>query len=163
MTAYITIRIRDYSDEYSTVRLPVPEMLAVTVWGDMFTRGTLLANSVASMTAGTMVGWTFSQDGETGVDERPRTDLAQRELGARIFYHGILTGLKRTVTIPAPDLGEIEVMAGTDLVDLTTEPTATFVENFEASVEIAVPQELGAGFWNDEVVIDKIQIVGRRN
>lgn len=162
MTAYISVKVRDYSDEYSIVRFPVAEMLVADVWGDVVAKGAALRAQVDAMSLGTTVNWSFSQDAETPDDNRPSDDAAQRETAVRVFYRGVTSGRKGTLTIPAADLGAIELVPGTDLVDLTQEPAAGFVTVFEAQVKMAIPSEL-TGYWNDDVVIDKMLFVGRRN
>ena len=162
MTAYISVTVRDYSRELSTVRFPVAEMLAAGTWADMAVRGAALAAQVAAMSMGEIVNWSFSQDGGQPNQAVPADDAAQRETAVRVFYHGDTSGKKATLTIPAADLGAIELQPNSDLVDLTTEPTVSFVTAFEANVALAIPSELG-GYWNDEAVVDYILFVGRNH
>lgn len=164
MTAYISIRIRDHSDEYSTMRVPVAEMLAVTPWGEYFTNLETLVDAVDDVTLGTIVSWTFSQVGEEFEDERPDSDWAQREFGLRIFYHGENSGVKGNMTVPAPDLAAIDTVPGTDLAVLTDEPVATLITQLQGIAEIAVPNPPPAtGYWNDDIIVDRAVVVGRRS
>lgn len=162
MTAYISVRVRDHSDEYSVVRFPVDEMLLADVWGDVVAKGAALRAQVDALSLGTTVNWTFSQDAETPDDNRPADDAAQRETGLRVFYHGNISGKKAHLTIPAADLGAVELQPGSDLAIMTEEPIAGFITVFEAQVSLPMPNTPpSTGYWNDDVTVDRIQFVGR--
>ena len=162
MTAFISVRVRDYSDEYSTLKVPIAEALITDTWQDIQTKGANLVDALEDLILGTIVSWTFTQNGAEYGDERPSSPFAQREVGLRVFVTGEHSGRKSNFTIPTPDLAAIPLVPGTDLVDLADTDMAALVTWIEANVEIPIPNLPPLpGYWNDDVTIDRMVVVGR--
>lgn len=162
MTAFVSVKVKDFSGEISYVRFPVAEMEAATTWAASVVIGAALRSQVDALSLGTTVNWSWTQDAETPDEDLPASALAQREDGFRVFYHGNTTGKKAHLTIPARDISAVTIIPATDLVDLTVGAGAAFVTAFETYVTLPIPSEV-TGYWNDATTVDKIQVIGRNN
>jgi len=149
--ATINIRIRDYSDEYSSVQANVTDLNMVDdTWAnaDGIVQG--LWDAVGNITLGTLVESSFRQTADTAADERPASPYAQRELAARFFFQNA-AGDGGYISVPAPDLANLDVLAGTDLLDLEDTEAAALVTWIEANVQVD----------GEAVTVDRAVIVGR--
>lgn len=130
---------RDKSDEISNVELSVADVSAGgadfdTVMASVAALGAALLTATECIQAREM----FNQAVDTKDPATPTDVLAQRESGLRIFYGDDSTGEVYHVTLPGPDWDAIDLLANTDLADLTDEPLATLVAAMESDAESPV-------------------------
>ena len=74
------------------------------------------------------------QETEPEDDQRPASAYADRELGFRFYLRDDVNSRLNSFTIPCADKAIGSVVAGKDELDLTAEPTASFVTFLEANV-----------------------------
>lgn len=155
--AYTSFTLRDYGGELSRVGVSVVEPAgAITV--------TTLLGIISDLKAaieGVSLG-VVAQEGLTlGVDrdaDFPVSELAQREHGLRIFFHGDTYGEKGNITIPCVDIASLTVIANTDLVDLADAGVmAALVGQLETYGVIS------ANGNEDTITVDRAVIVGRNS
>lgn len=130
--ASVSVRIRDFSDEYSTVSFPVDDIAAA---GSISDANTLVDNFVAAidpLVLGTVVVGSLSQAFFEGADARPASGEAQREKGLRIYWTNG-AGRYGSVTLPTADFGTL-AQPGTDLIDLAD--IASLVTLIEANITL---------------------------
>jgi len=148
----IGFTIRDVSDEYSTVTFNYDSFGSLETIGDITSAVSALSTAVEAITLGTVTkAWFRLSLTSAYVDERPASPYAHREVGLRFFFHDAL-GNKGNLTIPAPDLANIDVTPGTDLADLTDTEVAALVTLIEANVELVD---------GEAVTVDRAVVVGR--
>lgn len=146
---------RDKSDEISTVELNLPDVSAGgadfdTVMASVATLGAALLAATECIQAREM----FNQAVDTKNPATPTDVLAQRESALRVFYADDTTGEVYHISLPGPDWDSIDLLANTDLADLTDEPLATLVAALESDAESPV--------GNSITVLRAVQ-VGRHN
>jgi hypothetical protein len=83
----------------------------------------------------------------------PSSPYANREAGARVFYHNDTSNEKGRVTIPGPDLANVDIQAGSDLFDLTDTEMASLVTWLEANAE----------YDGESITVDRAVLVGRNS
>lgn len=145
--ASVSLRIRDFSDEYSTVSFPVTDIAAGGTIADANTLVDNIAAAVDPLVLGTIVGGSLSQEFFPGSDTRPASGEAQREKGLRIYWTNG-AGRYGSVTLPTADFGTL-AQPGTDLVDLAD--LAALVSLIEANITLD-----GVG-----VTVERAVLVGR--
>ena len=151
----IRFRVRDYSDEYSGSGVLVPDLNTVdSLWADADALADALAAHIQAHSIGTLVSVYAQQDTQAENDARPANAFAQRELAFRFYLRDSVTGDLGQFTVPAADLGIASYTAGTDLLDLSAEPTASFVTWLETNAQ--------SGDGN-AVVVEKALVVGRNS
>lgn len=147
--------LRDNSDEYSTIILPIGEPADITTVGDADDGLDALATTIAAVSLANLAKQSMTIQEEEPANSNPGNALAQRELGLRIFYQGDSSGKRYHFTIAAPDLASLTFVAGSDLVDITVAPMAALVTDIENWVKPAY----GAG--TEAVTVLRALVVGR--
>ena len=149
----------DNSGEKSTVIIPVEEPSEVELdWETIVNANEAnVRAAINAVTLATLSTHHVVLSEEEISDVLPASQWAQRELKLRVFYVGDTSGNKRTLSIPAPDLGTLTLQAGSDLVDMTAEPAATLKTQLEANVLLPY----GAG--DEPITVTKMMIVGRNS
>lgn len=151
--AIFTARIRDFSDEYTTLSVPVDDLETASAWSVVEAMGADLEAALAGAILGTLVEISFRQAAIDNADDRPASGEAQREKGLRLFYHDDVDGRKGNVTIGTADFGAL-AQPGTDLVPLDHAEVAPIVTWVEQYVNI-VPDQT--------VTVDRAVLVGRNS
>ena len=145
--------VRDYSDEYSSTTLNIPDVTAANFDATI----TSINGINTAIDALTLVNITrvdlALETGLAGADIRPSNPFAQREIGLRFFYQDTVNGQKYNFTVPCADLSLV-AQAGTDDVDLTLSIVAPVVTSIEAL--IVSPD-------GNPIVINRGQVVGRKS
>lgn len=147
----IVAKFVDYGGEVSTVTANATTPAGGDTWTVLLGLMTGMETALGNFSRGYLESIAFR---ELGVDNAPdvATDPdAQREMGARFFYHEETTNKKGFLTIPMPDLANLDILPGTDLLDMTDTETAAMITWIEATVELA----------GQAVVVDRVVIVGR--
>jgi len=127
--AYSTLTFNDYSNEESTVRFFGEARTAANFDGQA-TEASALSVAAAALSIGTLIKRTTT-DVILDSPGTPTDEFAQRELKWRVTYLGATSGKKFEFEIPAADLSG-NLVAGTDLADLTATPWVNFIVAFEA-------------------------------
>lgn len=154
----LTFVVRDYSDEYSAVTFPLPDIANDgSNWGSVVDDGVTdnyggLQTALAALTKGNIAHGTFTAFKRFHNDSRPASKFAQRELGLRLYYQDTVNFKKYHLTIPAPDMDIIDVNG--DDVDLTNSIVAAVVTWMQTNME---------SIDGNPVDIYKGRIVGRRS
>jgi hypothetical protein len=151
MASY-TVRVRDYSDEYTSLSLNVGDLASLDTISVAEGHAGDLATALDALMLGTIVGIGFNQTADEGADTRPASGEAQREKGMRFFFHEETNNRKGSFTVPTADFGTY-AQPGTDLVDLDDVAIAALVTWVEANVEID----------GIAVVVDRAVLVGRNS
>lgn len=145
--------IRDYSDEYTSTQLNIPDLTSAN-YDATITSVAALQTAIAAVTLGNITRVNLDVDtGLAGADDRPASPFAQRELGIRFFYQDDVNGQKYNFTVGCADLA-IVAQGGTDDVDLTLSLVAAIKTAFEAL--IVSPD-------GNAVTINRGQVVGRKS
>jgi len=145
---------RDYSDEKANSTMTTVQLTAGNVVATLSLLDALLAamQAITEGSAETSRVTYRTQEEDPG---RPTSASAQRERKWLVFYHDDTTNKKYRMEIPTALLTG-NLVAGTDLADLGATNIAAFVTAFEA---VAKDPDTGL----NDVVVDKIQHVGRRS
>lgn len=126
---------RDYSQELSTVEFNFADIAA---GGGNFDAVKGLSDAFGAAVAGVSLcvqaTEKLSQVTDPPDASIPNDVYAQREIGLRVFYEDTVTGKQYHITIPGPDLDNIDLLAGTDLADLTDTPVSALVAAMEAGL-----------------------------
>lgn len=149
----VTARIRDFSDEYTTLSVEVDDLESASVWSVVETMNSELETALGGAILGTLVSVTFSQPTIENADARPASGEAQREKGLRLFFIDDVNGDRGNVTIGTADFGAL-AQPGTDLVPLTHAEVAPIVAWLEQYVQI----NLG-----NTVTVERAVLVGRNS
>lgn len=150
----LTARFRDYSDEYSTLSVLVPDLDTADVWNVIVGLGAGIANALEDLSLATLVSVTYHEIANPPADDtRPTSPFAQREQGLRFFYSDNVDASKYNITVPAPDLA-IVADPGSDDVDLTITEVAALVTWLESNV--LSPN-------GNAITVDRAVIVGRNS
>ncbi len=149
--AEITMRVRDYGNEYSRVSATIADQSGADAWSALVT----IANDFQTAVQGVTLCETITVNHFQYTDENadvPATDpYAQVEMGLRFFYHDLTTFDKGYLTVPAPDLAGIILESDGDTADLTDSPVSVLVTWIEANVLIN----------GNAVTVDRAVVVGR--
>lgn len=143
-------KIRDNSDEYSSVRVFNGDITAVSLPGFLSDLGAL-RTAILAVIEGNVAFESWVGDVTTVNDTRP-PKAAQRELKWLVRYHGDSTMNKYTFTIPTADVDL--VLDGTDLMDMTLQAAIDLVGAIEAFAR--TPDDS-----TETVTVDEIRLVGR--
>lgn len=154
--AYVSLTIRDYSDELSNIRIPIDEVdPLVDDIVELDDELTDLAAAINAVTLGNIARQSLTVFETAPNDARPASPWAQRETGLRIYYQ--TTGdpvRKGTVTVPAPNLDALTIPGGTDEVTLADSGAmAALVSALETHMEVD----------GQAVTITKAVVVGRNS
>lgn len=153
--ARVTIKIRDYSDEYSLLGVNLADLDGIArVWTGLETEASDLVGHIEDHSIGTVATVQATQATQAEDDTRPAAPFAQRELGLRFYLRDQVNQEIGYFTIPAADLNIGSVVAGKDELDLTAAPTAAFVAWLEAE---ALSRDGNA------VTVERAVIVGRNS
>jgi len=149
--AHNTMQITDFSDERSSFGFESAALTAGNIAAQATAAGTLEAATEA-LTIGNI---SKNQVAQILLDDPgvPTNPYAQRELKWLVSYHNTTTGKKFTLEIAAPDLTD-NLVAGTDIADLTSTDWAAWVTAFEA---YAKPED----DLTNAVAVDGAVVVGR--
>lgn len=145
---------RDYSDEKANASLTVVQLTAGNVVATLSLLDALLG-AMSAITEGNAETSRVTYRTQEENPGRPSSASAQRERKWLVFYHDDTTNKKYRFEIPTALL-TANLVAGTDSADLGATDIAAFVSAFEAVVK-----DPDTGL--NDVVIDKIQHVGRRS
>lgn len=147
--------LKDESGERSVVTFQIDPFTALETITDIETLMGNLADAVQTITLCNVESARYSHAYTQGdfTSDLPAGPYADRERGIRIFFSDAV-GNKGNITIAAPDNANMEVLAGTDLYDLTDTELAALVTLIEANVEL---QDGNA------VTVDRAVKVGRNN
>ena len=148
----LTARIRDNSDEYTTMSVEVDDLELASPWSLVDTMAADLEAALAGAILGTLVSVTFSQEAIENIDNRPASGEAQREKGLRLFFTDQVNGRKGNVTVGTADFGAL-AQPGQDTVPLTHAEVAPIVTWIEDYARIA----------GQIVLVDRAVLVGRNS
>jgi len=127
--ARTTIQFTDYSNEKSTVTVNGEELSAAN-FDAQATEASALSVAIGVLSIGSL-----TQRAVTNVildsPDIPTNPFAQRELKWLVSYQGDTSGKKYSMEIPCAALTG-NVVAGSDLADLTSTPWVNFIAAFEA-------------------------------
>ncbi len=154
MKAYFSYR--DYGSEIGSLSMHVAELVAGgTNYDAVVAQIAAIESEIIAITLCTAAGGGLNQELEADSDSVPASAFAQRELGLRVFLVDDVNGRKSHFTIPGPDLANLTIFDGTDLVDLADGGVmADLVTSVEAG---ALSADANA------VTVVRAVIVGRRN
>lgn len=157
MSSYLNFQIRDYSDEKSTVSIPINDVTDLNfddlTPGAGSARGDL-QTAIEGVTIGNIAKYTSKVHDEAVNDVRPTDAAAQREAAIRIYARGQDTNKLYTLSVPCPNF-DVVAQAGTDLIDLTGTEMAALVTALETHWQ---PPLDASG-----VLVEKAVLVGRRS
>ena len=140
----------DKSRERSVVTMPIDDQGGSVTITDIGSFVTTLESALNGVSLATLYSIAFRQQFVDDEDATPASPYAQREAGIRIFYHDT-AGSKRTVTVPAPDMANCDLVAAGDEFDLTDTEMAALVTWIEANVTVD----------GNAVTVDKAVYIGR--
>lgn len=149
----ITVRLRDYSDEYSSFSVPVADLEGTDVWTVVTGLAGGLETALAGAVRGTVVAINYTQGGVAEDDNRPASAEAAREQALRLFYRDDVDGNRGTISIGTVDWGALAQPA-TDLVPLDHAEVAPLVAWFEANM---------LSVSGNPITIESAALVGRSN
>ncbi len=151
----VNVRLRDYSDEYTSLGLNIADIDGVTrLWTDADADADALVSHIEAHSIGTVVIAGVSQDTQAENDARPADPFAQRELGLRFYVRDTVNQELAYFTIGTADLNIGSVVAGKDELDLTAAPTAAFVTFLEGNM---------LSRDGNAVTVERAVIVGRNS
>lgn len=154
MKAHFTYR--DHGSEIGSLSLNVAEISAGGADYDaILVQVAALESEIMAITLCETAGSHILQEVEPDSDAVPVSAFAQREIGLRVFLVDDVNGRKSHFTIPGPDLADLVIFAGTDLVDLDD---AGVMADLVVTVEDGVLSQDG-----NAVTVTRAVIVGRRN
>lgn len=149
-------RFRDYSSEIGSLSVHTPEIVAGgTNYDAVILAMDDVSTALLACTLCTDAGYGYTDNLAGDLETVPTSEYAQRELGLRVFLVDDVNGRKSHFTIPGPDLANLTILAGTDLVDLA-----------DASIMAALVVEIEAfvlSMDGNAVTVNRAVIVGRRN
>lgn len=147
---------RDFGSEIGSMSLHVEEIAAGGANYDAIIADIdAIASALLAITLCTEAGNGLTQENDPDSDTVPASAFAQRELGLRVFLVDDVNGRKSHFTVPGPDLANLTIFDGTDLVDLADAGImASLVTVIEAG---AISADANA------VSVLRAVIVGRRN
>lgn len=152
MAGKLTLTFRDFSDERSSVAIPIasPDPLGTdyAVWSGIASTLIPLMEAISLCNVARLQLVAIAGDHN---DTRPTNGFAQRELGLRLFFTDQVNGKKSYITIPGFDVGTFG-NPGSDQIDLSLSaiaPLVSYLESVMQSVD------------GNPVVIDRGLVVGR--
>jgi hypothetical protein len=156
MTTKGFIGRRDHSNELSQIQLHFEEMAAGGANFDTTVASiTAIFDEIEVISLCDSSGYGFRQSIVDDPSTIPASNLAQRENGLRVFLVDDVNGKKSHFTIPGPDLANLTIPAGGDLVTLAD---AGIMLSLVTGIESDVVSEDG-----NAVSVTKAVIIGRNN
>jgi hypothetical protein len=156
MTIKANFRYRDYGSEISSAQLMFADIAAGGAGYDAALVD--IADVEDAITACTLcekAGYAYTAVHEVDPEAVPASEYAQRELGLRVFMKDDVNSRLSHFTIPGPDLANLTIHTGTDLVDLD-----------DASIMAALVTEVEANCLSvddNALTVLRAVIVGRKN
>ncbi len=151
--AKISMRIRDYGEEYSVVTANVVDQGGADAWSALQTIADAFQTAVQGVSLGETITVSHTQYTDENADVAATDPYAQRELGLRFFFHDTTSFKKGYLTVPAPDLSGIELESDGDHAVLTDSPVSVLVTWIEANVLVV----------GNAVTVDRAIVVGRNS
>ena len=151
--AFVGLKFRDAGKEYSSVRAEIADQAGATTFTAMEVIADGFSAAAEGLSIGVMVSAIFSQETDSNPDAAAADPFAQRELGVRFFFTDDTVGRKGYITIPCPDLANIDLESDGDTLDLTDAEAAAMVTWIEANLTIG----------GNNVDVDRAVVVGRAN
>lgn len=152
MAGSLSLTMRDFSDEYSVVTIPIasPDPLGTdyVAWSGIAATLFPLINAISLCNIARFRLTAIAGDDN---NTRPSNGFAQRELALRLFFTDNVNGKRSYLSIPGFDVGTFG-NPGSDQVDLTLSaiaPLVAYLESVMQSVD------------GNPVTIDKGLVVGR--
>lgn len=147
---------RDHSNELSQVQLYFDVVAAGGANFDATIASmTAVFDEIETVSLCDSAGYGMRQGIVADPSTTPASNLAQRESGLRVFLTDDSNGLKSHFTVPGPDLANLTIPAGGDLVTLADASImADLVTALEANLE---------SVDGNSVTVTKAVIVGRNN
>jgi hypothetical protein len=156
MTMKANYTYRDHGSEIGSLSLHVADIsVGGADYDALITKMEALESEILAITLCTSAGHGFTQIIAGDSDAVPVSAFAQREIGLRVFLVDDVNGRKSHFTIPGPDLADLVIFAGTDLVDLED---AGVMSDLVTTVEASALSADG-----NAVTVLRAVIVGRRN
>ena len=156
MTMKANYTYRDFGSEIGSLSLYVPDIAAGGANYDTVVAAiAAIESEIIAITLCTTAGHGLTQEIGADGDAVPSSAFAQRELGLRVFLVDDVNGRKSHFTIPGPDLPNLVIFDGTDLVDIAD---AGVMADLVTSVEAGAISADG-----NAVTVVRAAIVGRRN
>lgn len=153
MTAQVIATLVDYGGEKSTMSAAITAPVGGDTWAGILSYMTTLETALGNFSRGYLESIVYRAGGVENAPAVASDPDAQRESGARFFFYESVTNKKGYITVPMPDLQNVAILAGTDLLDLTDTEAAAIVTWIEANVELA----------GQSVTVSKASVVGRAN
>lgn len=154
MVHFGTFKIRDYSDETSTMKFFNDAITAVSLPGYLTDFGNL-RTAVQGVIAGNIAVETWVGDQTLLTQAAPASPVAQRELKWLVTYEGSISGKLYQLTIPTADISNAALLLpNSDEADLTAQAWVDFITAFQA---------IGSTPDNpaENVTVRSIRLVGR--
>lgn len=128
---YGMFKIRDYSNETSTVKFYNGAITAASLPGYLTNFGAL-KSAVQGITSGIIASESWVGDNTVLSQAAPATPVAQRENKWLVTYEGDTSQKLYQMTVPAADITNAALfLANSDDADLASAPMAAFVTAFE--------------------------------
>lgn len=150
---FTTVKIRDYSDEYTTFRVAHDDLVTGSLWDTPEGWASGLEAALGGAIMGTVVSITFSQAAVSNADTRPASGEAQREKGLRLAYIDDVDSARYGITIGTADFGAL-AQPGTDIVPLDHAEVAPIVSWLEANVKSKN---------GNDITVESATLVGRNS
>jgi hypothetical protein len=150
----LSVTYRDYSRETSNVGLLFADVAAgganfdtvVGLMGDV-------VDAINDLTLCVQAKVAINQDLESPDPAIATDEYAQREFGLRVFYTDDVNGKTFFFTIPGPDMSNLSVVPGTDLVDLSDTEMAALITAVEAGCKSP---------YGNAITVRRGIVIGRR-
>lgn len=153
MGSLIVAQLLDRSGEPSTIKMRIPAQAGAVTITEIISFATSLNTALEAITLMTVAQIYFQQDLLTVDPSVPTDDYANRETGARVFFHNDTTGDKGRITVPAPDLANVARGSANDEFDLTDTEMAALVTWMESNYDLR----------GESITVDKALFVGQNN
>lgn len=147
---------RDHSNELSQIQLYFPTIAAGGANFDaVIANITSVFDEIEVVSLCDNSGYGFRDVIVADPSTIPASNLAQRETGLRVFLTDDSNGKKSHFTLPGPDLANLTIPAGGDLVTLAD---ASIMADLVTAIEADAKSEDG-----NAVTVTRAVIVGRNN
>lgn len=151
--SFLTAKIRDYSDEYTTFRVALDDLVTGSVWDTPEGWAEGLETALGGAIMGTLVSVTFTQAGVDNPDVRPASGEAQREKGLRLSYIDDVDSARYSITIGTADFGNL-AQPGTDIVPLDHAEVSPIVSWMETNIKSKN---------GNDITVESATLVGRNS
>ena len=156
MTIKANFRYRDHGSEMGSSSLFFADIAAGGAGYDAaLIEMADVEDAITAVTLCEKAGYGYTDILEVDPEAVPSSAYAQRELGLRVFMVDDVNSRKSHFTIPGPDLANLTIFAGTDLVDLED---ASIMADLVTEVEAAC-----LSVDDNAVTVLRAVIVGRKN